>query len=97
MVEVIVSPADFGGRMPLRDMSHTSAPHGLVAPTCANCHRPDRVHAVDSDDVSPAHNVLLPGLSGLALLQSFTHGLTVKYLRCGYCGFVWAVREDLNL
>ena len=53
MVEVIVSPADFGGRMPVRDMFHTSAPHGLVVPACANCHRPDRVRAVDSDDVSP--------------------------------------------
>jgi hypothetical protein len=39
--------------MPLRDVSQTSAPRGLVVPACGNCHRPDRVRAVDVDDVSP--------------------------------------------
>jgi MinD superfamily P-loop ATPase len=39
--------------MPLRDVSQTSAPRGLVVAACGNCHQADRVRAVDVDDVSP--------------------------------------------
>jgi hypothetical protein len=39
--------------MPLREVSQTSAPCGLVVPDCPNCEQPDRVGAVMLDGVSP--------------------------------------------
>ena len=39
--------------MPLRDVSQTSAPRGLVVPECANCHQSDRVREVKLDGVAP--------------------------------------------